>query len=411
MDYEELGHWLRLTTTPGVGPHTARQLLSQFGLPEAIFAQSETTLKMVVSANVARALKITAPAWEVLLNDTWAWLQATDNSHALTGHQPAKAIITLADPRYPAALLATEAPPVLLYCMGEMLQYAVPFPTLTQCIAVVGSRNPTAQGAENAQAFSHSLCNLGLTVISGLALGIDACAHQGALQSHADLSRVTHQATHQPSSTTIAVIGTGIDRVYPSRHIDLAHRIAAHGMIVSEYPLGTPPIASNFPKRNRIISGLSQGVLVVEAALASGSLITARMAIEQGRDVFAIPGSIHAPQSRGCHALIRQGAKLVESSQDILEEWPTTIHFGASVTKQPAIHTATEYPGKEQQQAASETENIVLQAIGFDPIGLDQLQARTGLDTPILQVTLLELELANRIARMPGGLFQQVKYS
>lgn len=408
MDYEELGLWLRLTTTPGVGPHTARQLLAEYGLPEAIFAQSESALKTVVSTNVARALKSTSPTWETLLNKTWAWLQATHNSCDLTVHLPAKAIITLADPRYPAALLATEDPPVLLYCMGKMLQDSVPFPALAQCIAVVGSRNPTAQGAENAQAFSHALSNLGLTIVSGLALGIDACAHQGALQSHENLSISHAHSAQKPRTATIAVIGTGIDRVYPSRHIELAHRIAEHGMIVSEYPLGTPPIASNFPKRNRIISGLSQGVLVVEAALASGSLITARMAIEQGRDVFAIPGSIHAPQSRGCHALIRQGAKLVESAQDILEEWPA-IRLDANTP----FASNRDYP--QEQQKTLDTlfgvQKIVLDAIGFDPIGLDQIQARTGLDTPTLQVTLLELELSNHIARLPGGLFQQANFS
>lgn len=408
MDYEELGLWLRLTTTPGVGPHTARQLLTRFGLPEAIFAQSESVLKTVVSVNVARALKSTAPTHEGLLKNTWAWLYPAGGSPDQAVNLPPRDIITLADSRYPAALLAIEDPPVMLYCLGSLLCKPMPFPRLTQCIAIVGSRNPTAQGAENAQAFAHALCRLGLTVVSGLALGIDANAHQGAINSCADLlSESAEPAMHHSASTTIAVIGTGIDRVYPGRHIDLARNIVAQGMIVSEYPLGTPPIASNFPKRNRIISGLSQGVLVVEAALASGSLITARMATEQGRDVFAIPGSIHAPQSKGCHALIRQGAKLVESAQDILEEWPS--HSSDSLTS--ALVGADHAEKVQVVPTIAAMPRIVLDAIGFDPVGLDQLQARTGLDTPTLQVALLELELGNYVVRLPGGVFQQVNFS
>ena len=235
------------------------------------------------------------------------------------------------------------------------------------------------------------MCGAGLTIVSGLALGVDAAAHEGALEAATSAGTM---------AATIAVVGTGLDRVYPRKNLDLAHRIAAHGLIVSEYPLGTPPLPANFPKRNRIISGLSQGTLVVEAALASGSLITARMAAEQGREVFAIPGSIHAPQSRGCHALIRQGAKLVESAQDVLEE-----------LKIPA----TTVPGLPQEgvnapgaAASDETEDPVLAALGYDPMGLDALIARTGMDASTLQVALLELELDGRIARLPGGLFQRV---
>ena len=299
--------------------------------------------------------------------------------------------MSLGDLRYPQALLDTEDPPLLLYLMGpaSLLQHQ-PFPS-DRCLAVVGSRNPTAQGAENARLFARALCGAGLTIVSGLALGVDAAAHEGALEAATSAGTM---------AATIAVVGTGLDRVYPRKNLDLAHRIAAHGLIVSEYPLGTPPLPGNFPKRNRIISGLSQGTLVVEAALASGSLITARMAAEQGREVFAIPGSIHAPQSRGCHALIRQGAKLVESAQDVLEE------LKIPATTVPGLpHEGVNAPGAA---ASDETEDPVLAALGYDPMGLDALIARTGMDASTLQVALLELELDGRIARLPGGLFQRV---
>jgi DNA processing protein len=385
MDHDELGAWLRLTLTPGIGNGAARRLLARFGLPQAIFQQTEAALQLCVPAAQAKALREIPQGWEALWQTTAQWLA----NAAPQG--PARAIVSLGDLRYPQALLDTEDPPLLLYLMGpaSLLQHQ-PFPS-DRCLAVVGSRNPTAQGAENARLFARALCGAGLTIVSGLALGVDAAAHEGALE--AAISAGTMAAT-------IAVVGTGLDRVYPRKNLDLAHRIAAHGLIVSEYPLGTPPLPANFPKRNRIISGLSQGTLVVEAALASGSLITARMAAEQGREVFAIPGSIHAPQSRGCHALIRQGAKLVESAQDVLEE-----------LKIPA----TTVPGLPQEgvnapgaAASDETEDPVLAALGYDPMGLDALIARTGMDASTLQVALLELELDGRIARLPGGLFQRV---
>jgi len=217
--------------------------------------------------------------------------------------------------------------------------------------------------------------------------------HEGAL---AELPE--HAALEQPA--TIAVVGTGLDRVYPAAHKVLAHRIARYGLIISEFPLGTPPLPGNFPKRNRIISGLSQGTLVVEAAPQSGSLITARLAAEQGREVFAIPGSIHAPQSRGCHALIRQGAKLVETAQDVLEELPPL----------PAASTIP-MPTTVESQAPSSEEDAVLQALGFDPMGIDTLCARCGMDAAALQVRLLELELEGRVARLPGGLFQRMGHA
>jgi len=245
-----------------------------------------------------------------------------------------------------------------------------------QRLAIVGSRNPTPQGQANAHQFAQALSQTGVCIVSGLALGVDGAAHEGALEG---------------GSPTIAVVGTGLDRVYPKRHLNLAHRIAAQGAIVSEYPLGTPPLAAHFPQRNRLIAGLSQGTLVVEAALQSGSLITARLAAEQGREVFAIPGSIHAPQSKGCHALIRQGAKLVESANDILEDL--------------RLPTSSSLPFDAPSSAK---EDALLEALGHDPVSLDALQARTGLDTATLQARLLELELEGQVGRLPGGLLQRI---
>lgn len=241
--------------------------------------------------------------------------------------------------------------------------------------------------------------------MSGLALGVDAAAHEGALEAAADADATDGQPA------TIAIVGTGLDRVYPRQHRDLAHRIAARGLLLSEYPLGTPPLPANFPKRNRLISGLSQGTLVVEAALASGSLVTARLAAEQGREVFAIPGSIHAPQSRGCHALIRQGAKLVESAQDILEELQGFVPTLATAKPKPAAQASSRAPMPPPPATPTlvpETDDPLLQAMGFDPVGLDALIARTGIDAATLQVRLLEFELDGQVGRLPGGLFQRM---
>lgn len=385
MDHDELGAWLRLTLTPGIGNGAARRLLARFGLPQSIFQQTEAALQLCVPAAQAKALREIPHGWEALWQTTAQWLASA------VPQGPARAIVSLGDLRYPQALLDTEDPPLLLYLMGpaSLLEHQ-PFPS-DRCLAVVGSRNPTAQGAENARLFARALHSAGLTIVSGLALGVDAAAHEGAL----DLA-----TPPCARAATIAVVGTGLDRVYPRKNLDLAHRIAAHGLIVSEYPLGTSPLPGNFPKRNRIISGLSQGTLVVEAALASGSLITARMAAEQGREVFAIPGSIHAPQSRGCHALIRQGAKLVESAQDVLEELkiPATTMSGLPHEGANAAGVAV----------SDGTEDPVLAALGYDPMGLDALVARTGMGASALQVALLELELDGSIARLPGGLFQRV---
>jgi DNA processing protein len=398
MDRQELGAWLRLATTEGIGNNAARKLLATLGMPAAIFAQSEAALAQLVTARQARALCTPPPGWPDLLEKTWQWLHASDLPDGT-----ARDLITLGDPRFPPKLLDTEDPPLMLYVVGApALVQGHPFGE-SQCLAVVGSRNPTAQGADNAFQFAKALRAAGLTIVSGLALGVDAAAHEGALVDTAQGS-----ADASGPAATIAVVGTGLDRVYPSRHLALAHRIARHGLLVSEYPLGTPPLPGNFPKRNRIISGLSQGTLVVEAALASGSLITARLAAEQGREVFAIPGSIHAPQSRGCHALIKQGAKLVESAQDVLEE----CQWAAKASSAPALA----YPDSEgaegaegaQEPAASPAETPLLRAMGYDPVGLDALVSRTGMDTASLQVQLLELELDGAIARLPGALFQRM---
>jgi DNA processing protein len=317
-----------------------------------------------------------------VLEVTWAWLQQDPERHH---------VLTLGDPAYPQSLLNMEDPPLLLYGMGapEVWQQNLLATCCAHSVAVVGSRNPTAQGVANARQFSQALAQAGLTVVSGLALGVDGAAHEGALDG----------AT-PGQLATIAVVGTGLDRVYPKQHFDLAHRIAQRGVLLSEYALGTPPLSANFPKRNRIIAGLARGTLVVEAALQSGSLITARLASEQGKDVFAIPGSIHSTQARGCHALIKQGAKLVECAQDILEELElpsaSTIDSGA----------ACAIPARSAGLFAADSE--VLETLGFDPTSLDALQARTGMDTPRLQAKLMELELLGLVARLPGGLFQRM---
>ncbi len=375
MERAELAAWLRLSLTPDVGNGAARSLLAAFGLPEAIFRQSREALLQVVSAGQANALGTEPDDLGSLLETTWQWLHAPDVAER-------RQVLTLADATYPASLLNTDDPPVMLYVMGDIPH---PWPS---AIAVVGSRNPTPQGLLNAREFSRSFAQAGLCVVSGLALGVDGAAHEGALAGAPD-----------GQLATVAVIGTGLDRVYPRRHLELARRIARNGLIISEYHLGTPPLAPNFPRRNRIISALSQGTVVVEAAIKSGSLITARQAAEQGRDVFAIPGSIHSPQSRGCHALIKQGAKLVESAQDVLEE------LRMPGLAMPAISTDST---REQDVGESDAENSLLSALGFDPVTIDALVARTGVSAADLQARLLELELDGNVARLPGGLFQRI---
>ena len=375
MDIQELQAWLRLTLTPGIGNTAARKLLAAFGSAEAIFEQSSAALQHLGSGKLAGLLRTEPPLLAAQLQATLDWLQGADD----------RRIATLGDAAYPSALLDIEDPPLMLYMMGSL---ACPtdtaIKTIANSLAIVGSRNPTPQGESNARQFAKAFSSAGICVVSGLALGIDGAAHDGAMLGGGD---------------TIAVVGTGLDRVYPKKHLELAHRIARQGMMISEFPLGTPPLTANFPKRNRIISGLSRATLVVEAALQSGSLITARLAAEQGKDVFAIPGSIHSPQSRGCHALIKQGAKLVEVAQDVLEELRLPFSAGAAGSIAPL---------DDNFAAAPDGSDPLVAALGFDAVSLDALQARTGLDTPRLQAQLLELELAGHVARLPGGLFQRL---
>jgi DNA processing protein len=380
MDRDELTAWLRLALTPGIGNDSARRLLAAFGLPQAIFGQSAAALRQVVSAAQAGALGQPPQDLEPRVQAVENWLAAADADQG-------RALLTLGDARYPAALLNIEDPPPMLYALGQVRLLDAGWPT--RALAVVGSRNPTPQGAQNARQFARALAGADLCIVSGLALGVDGAAHEGALAACDE---------RQPAArlTTLAVVGTGLDRVYPRQHRVLAHRIAAQGLIVSEFPLGTPPLPPNFPKRNRLIAGLTRGTLVVEAAPQSGSLITARLASEQGKEVFAIPGSIHSPQSRGCHALIRQGAKLVETAQDVLEE----LHWPAPPQKTPASAEPARHPNHD--------EAALLDALGADPTSLDALQARTGLDTATLQARLLALELDGQVGRLPGGLFQRL---
>ena len=403
MDPDELAAWLRLTLTPGVGNDTARRLLAAFGLPQAIFVQPAAALRQLLSPTQASALAQEPPELAARLKATQDWLDGAEDGLG-------RRVITLGDSAYPAGLLTIEDPPVLLYATGQLqlLESESNRPPArsesalraidsivngwpTQALAVVGSRNPTPQGAQNARQFARHLGAAGLTIVSGLALGVDGAAHEGALQAVDETAPARRLAT-------VAVIGTGIDRVYPRQHRALAHRIARQVLILSEYPLGTPPLPANFPKRNRLIAGLAQGTLVIEAALQSGSLITARLAAEQGKEVFAIPGSIHSPQSRGAHALLRQGAKLVETAQDVLEElrWP------AAAAPADAPGPVPDAPVPNGDTAA------LLAALGADPVGFDALQARTGLPTERLQARLLELELEGQLSRLPGGLFQRL---
>lgn len=364
---QELADWIRLEQTSGVGPETARKLLSAFGLPENIFAANFSSLCKVVSERVAKALLATpSDVSAELIEKTLTWVA-----------QPGNHILSLADPAYPKTLFDIADPPMLLYVKGRVELLSKP------ALAVVGSRNATAQGVANAERFSEALSHAGLTIISGLALGIDAAAHRGGLNG---------------IGSTVAVIGTGADKVFPARNRDLAHKLADCACIISEYSLGMPAIAANFPRRNRIISGLARGVLVVEAALQSGSLITARMAAEQGRDVFAIPGSIHSTLSKGCHQLIKQGAKLVESAQDVLEELRYPLAEGSTG------------PGTAMAAPADvvASEGHLLTALGFDPVDTDTLAQRTGLEAATLGAELLNLELAGLVERLPGGVYRRM---
>ena len=359
LDADEFEAWFRLLETPGLGRESARRLLAAFGSARQVLQASAAARQQVVGATLAQAFDTESEELPDRLRAAQDWLSGGESRRALC----------IGDDDYPAVLLQTPDPPLLLYVQGQ-----VEF-LHRRSLAIVGSRNASPQGVDNARAFAAHLSRQGWTIVSGLAFGIDGAAHEGGLDG--------------PGST-VAVVGTGLDRVYPARHRALAHRIASAGVLISEFAPGTPPLPPNFPMRNRIIAGLARGTLVVEAALQSGSLITARQAAEYGREVFAVPGSIHSPLSRGCHALIRQGAKLVESADDILEELqgPTVAADAPSPT-------------------AAGRRDPVLEALGHDPATLDALCARTGWSAQELSARLLELELEDRVARLPGGLYQR----
>ena len=334
-------------------------MLSAFGLPESVFAASFASVRAAVGAEAAERLLQDESVDDVALAIDWI-------------AQPGNQVVTLADAEYPQALLNGTDPPILLYVKGRAELLNQP------ALAIVGSRNATRQGEIDAGAFAGTLAEVGLTIISGLALGIDAAAHRGALAG---------------KGSTIAVVGTGADRIYPAANEQLAREIAGNGAIVSEFPLGTPPLAANFPRRNRLIAGLSRGCLVVEAAERSGSLITARLAAEAGQEVFAIPGSIHSPLAKGCHKLIKQGAKLVESAQDILDElrWE-------SVVAPPVSRRLPEDPLAVR----------VLEELGYNPCDLDTLTGRCGLTAEQVLSLLLPLELDGHVVQLPGGRYQRL---
>ena len=386
---DDLADWLRFLLVDGLGSMTAQKLLRAFGLPYNILKQSHGTLAGITSDRIATDLRASlSEAFQKQMDMTLAWLTSPENH-----------VLTLDSPHYPQFLLSTADPPPLLYVKGR-----VDLLNGLANLAIVGSRNATAQGISNAEQFAQELAAGGMNIISGLALGIDAAAHRGALAA---------VSKNQASGSTIAVIGTGCDIVYPARNRELAHQIAQEGVIVSEFHLGTPAMTANFPRRNRIISGLAQGVLVVEAALKSGSLITARQAAEQNREVFAIPGSIHSPLARGCHALIRQGAKLVESAKDVLEEIAQPLNvsaysLGSVEVAAPECQdldidantgAKVEHPNDVQQH--------ILTALGFDPCDLDTLAARTTLTIAVLSAELMMLELDGRVEKRPGNVFSQ----
>jgi DNA processing protein len=364
-----IADWLRLEQADGVGCRSAHALLSAFGSPGAIFRAGPAALAAHVSASQARALcaPIT-PALVALVEATLAWLA-----------QPGHHLLTFGDPRYPASLAEIPDPPLLLYAAGRIEMLARPL------VAVVGSRNASVQGKLDAESFAAALSGAGLCVVSGLALGIDTAGHEGALRG---------------PGATIAVVGTGLDRVYPARNRQLAHRIAEHGCLLSEYALGTPPLAANFPRRNRVISGLAAGVLVIEAAAQSGSLITAQMAAEQGREVFALPGSIHSALAKGCHRLIRDGAQLVETVDEVL--------LAMQVSPLAAIPQECNQKPDAGPGDTTEEDAELLAALGHEPVALDDLLARLGADAGELGGRLLGLELAGLVAQLPGGRVQRI---
>lgn len=381
LSRDELAGWLRLSNTPGVSRGTARRLLSALGSPERVLGADDDVLRAIAGVDTVQALRADEPRHAAQLDTTLQWLAGRD------GDGIVRDVVVLGDPRFPALLLHTADPPLLLYTLGRVELLSAP------SVAIVGSREATPQGLDNARDFARLLSERGLTIVSGMARGIDGAAHDGALAGR---------------GSTIAFVGTGLDRAYPSSHAKLMRRIAQHGLVASEYALGTPALPEHFPRRNRLIAGLARGTLVVEAALKSGSLITARLAVECGRDVFAIPGSIHSPQARGCHQLIQEGAKLVENAEDVLRE----LHPGDAPararlsTPQPSLFEVA-MDDDAAPPAAPAPDAALRAALGHDPVSFDALSARTGLPADQLAARLLELELAGVVQRLPGGLLQR----
>ena len=375
---DELAAWLHLLHSDGVGREGARRLLARLGSPQQVLDASLHARADCVDPRSAAALGRPPAGHAERLAATLAWRQGGAD----------RRVMVLGDADYPPLLLHSADPPLLLYLHGHSALLGRP------SVALVGSRKPSAQGLDHARNFARSLSGQGWTVVSGLAAGIDGAAHEGALAG-ADAAR----QQGQPGGSTVAVIGTGIDRIYPSAHRRLAQRIAAQGLVVSEFCLGTPPLAPNFPQRNRLIAGLARGTLVVEAALRSGSLITARLAAEAGREVMALPGSVLAAQSAGCHALIRQGAALVTSVEQVLEELQALPALAADPPA-PPVNPAGGAAGEL-------ADDPVLAALGHDPLTLDALIARCGWPAARLSAHLLTLELDGHLARLPGGLYQR----
>ncbi len=375
----ELRCWLRLVYSPGIGPMGVQRLLRAFGTPQQVLERDLGQLRRVIPEPAAAGLLAPPPPdLRELLARAPDWLA-----------EPGRRLLSLADARYPRALLHIPDPPPLLWLRGDPSRLEA-----QRTLAVVGARNPSAQGARDAHDFAKALAAAGVCVVSGLARGIDAQAHRGALEAG------------RQDASTVAVLGHGCDRVYPEANRELAQQIAADGLIVSEFALGAPPHAQHFPRRNRIISGLSRGVLVVEAALRSGSLITARLAAEQGREVFAMPGSIHNPMARGCHRLLRDGAQLVEQVGDILQElgWAPA----PPTRRDPVSDSGRDSRSGDAVDPRHAAQRELLECMGWGPLGLDELLARSSLPAASVQEHLLELELQGRLARLPGGLLQRI---
>lgn len=353
---EEVRAWLALTLVPGVSLRTQHALLKALGSPLAVAAAPFSQLAQVAGPEAAGALK-RGPR-PGLLEGTMRWLEGPDRH-----------LVAAGDDRYPQALLHIGDPPHVLYVQGRTELLNAP------SLAIVGSRNATPHGAQDAQELARALSDAGLAIVSGLALGIDAAAHRGGLAG---------------ASSSLAIMGTGPNVLYPRRNQPLARELAQRGCLVSEFPLDTPAAAGNFPRRNRLISGISRGVLVVEAALKSGSLITAQCALDQGRDVFAVPGSVHSPLSKGSHSLIKGGAVLVEGVDDVLRELDMA-------------------PTGQTQAACTRGGDLVLDALGFAPASLDELAMRTQLGAATLAARLTRLELEGSVDSLPGGRFQRAR--